>query len=634
MALVWVGRRGVRLVLFVLPALLLACAGAWAGAQAAASGAAGSLTGKLTDLHSAPLDGATVVVRNEATGAEACGVTGKNGSFRFGGLEAGVYTVEAESARLGRGRLEDVVVSAGHEARVQAAMAFEAGPNSIEPAVNVAATGNEGAVKELNPVAAPKPAAAAATVKSETAEVGNEVRDAVDPLRALALLERRAVELTYDEPKTDVEVLDESLGTEEMRGLAVRGRALPSPAPESESAIAATAPMLIASAESLPAPNLEPVANSGAISAVGVGVARVDALTADSAAATAAGMAVRAALRVIRPPVRPVLAAAERVDPGTTAGSTTMTAEQLQALPAAGRRWQDFELDAPTASTAAGGSAQISLRGADSLPAETSVDGASTRLAFGGQGAGPQSSGPGVNGEGGREQDEMAQAWAGGRGSPVAEAAIREVQTAAGNAEAEGARTAGGRVNVETARGTNGLHGQGFVFDRQNSWGAQNPFTQWVKETAPAVLGSTPTFSAEQYTPPDHETVWGVGVGSQIKRDKLFWFGALDSYDRNDPGLTTVKNPVAFFAQPSNDQAQVLAARLGLSDVNPVVEGLNAYSQMLTTLDGLLGPAQRRAVQWVGFGRLDWQAAERQRFTLEGTGAHWNSPGGWADAGF
>jgi hypothetical protein len=50
-----------------------------------------------------------------------------------------------------------------------------------------------------------------------------------------------------------------------------------------------------------------------------------------------------------------------------------------------------------------------------------------------------------------------------GRGSPVAEAAIREVQTAAGNAEAEGSRTAGGRVNVETARGSNGLHGQGFL---------------------------------------------------------------------------------------------------------------------------------------------------------------------------
>jgi len=106
-------------------AVLLAGAGAAAGAQTAASGAGGSLTGKLTDLHSAPLDGATVVVRNQATGAEVRVTTRKNGSFRFAGLEPGAYTVEAESGRLGRGRLEGVVVSAGHEARVQAAMAFE-----------------------------------------------------------------------------------------------------------------------------------------------------------------------------------------------------------------------------------------------------------------------------------------------------------------------------------------------------------------------------------------------------------------------------------------------------------------------------------------------------------------------------
>jgi len=73
---------------------------------------------------------------------------------------------------------------------------------------------------------------------------------------------------------------------------------------------------------------------------------------------------------------------------------------------------------------------------------------------------------------------------------------------------------------------------------------------------------------------------------------------------------------------------QVLSARLGLSSANPVGEGLAAYTNMLETLTGLLGPAPRTATQWTGFGRLDWQAAERYRFTLEGIGAHWNSPGG------
>ena len=183
-------------------------------------------------------------------------------------------------------------------------------------------------------------------------------------------------------------------------------------------------------------------------------------------------------------------------------------------------------------------------------------------------------------------------------------------------------------MNVETERGANGLHGQGFLFDRQNTWGAQNPFTQWVKETAPATEATSPVFTAEPYTPPDHETTWGFGVGSQIRRDKLFWFAAVDGYHRNDPGLSTVRTPSEFFAQPTDDQMQVLSARLGLTSNNPVAAGLAAYSSMLETLDGLLGPASRTAAQWLGFTRIDWQAAERHRFTLEGIGATWDSPGG------
>jgi hypothetical protein len=210
----------------------------------------------------------------------------------------------------------------------------------------------------------------------------------------------------------------------------------------------------------------------------------------------------------------------------------------------------------------------------------------------------------------------------------VSETAIREVRTATGNAKAAAARAAGGRMNVETRSGANELHGQGFLFDRQNNWGAQNPFTQWARETAPATEIAIPTFTPESYTPPDRETVWGIGVGSRIRRDKLFWFAALDNFERNDPGLSMVRYPDQFFAQPSNDEMQVLASRLGMSSVNPVVEGLAAYSGMLETLDGLLGPAPRTSTQWTGFGRLDWQATERQHLTLEDIGGRWNSPGG------
>jgi hypothetical protein len=623
---------GVRLALL---AVLLAGAGRAAQAQAAGSGI---LTGKLTDLHSTPLDGATVVVRNEGTGAQAEVKTQKNGSFRFSGLEPGAYTVEAASERLGRGRLEGVLVSAGHEAHVQAAMAFE----PVVPRRTAEAV-----------VAAP-PAA-----------------EAIDQLRELALVEGRGSELAREKLITETAVVSGLLDAEALRRLTLSARSLPAgtraiPALEAQVLVGAVASeplkLLNLSGHAEPEAANMAGASNGQMAAIGT-VSVVAVSEAAAIAAHAAIASIQAGASLAGAKAAP--AAAATVDPVTEAVATKLTADELQNLPAAGRRWQDFVLDTPTAATAAGGTSSTLLRGTGHESPETSIDGVSTRMAFGGQGSnGPESGGQGANGQGGSSRNSVPQAWAGGSGSPVAEAAIREVETAAGNAEAEGARTAGGQVSVETARGTNGLHGQGFLFDRQNTWGAQNPFTQWVKETAPAtqtgLLPTVPVFgggaggSPEPYTPPDHEAVWGIGLGGQISRDKLFWFAALDSYNRNDPGLSMVKHPyltqtpspcestpcaptiTGFFAQPSDCQMQMLSARLGLTSqgsssdgcVSGLVQGATAYSQALETLDGLLGPAPRTAAQRVGFGRIDWKAAERHRFTFEGIGATWNSPGG------
>jgi hypothetical protein len=511
-------------------AALLVAAGAQAVlAQSALSrpvAASGSIAGRLTDLHSVPLDGATVIVRNQATGAEARTSTARNGTYKFVGLDAGEYTLEADSEQLGQGSLEGILVTAGHESRLQTAMRLEFPP--------------------------PKPIQ---LVFHDIPQVAQLVSAALpaEPLQTLSL---SGQSLPLREMPVAAPVLTAMLAVDPLRALPLAGRPWPATAQH--------------------------------------------------------------AVEFAQPQHSPIQAAAQDVDPVTSAVTTTVSAAELQALPANGRRWQDFVLDTPTAEAASDGTSQSSLRGAGQEPAETTVDGANTRLAFGGQ------SGTG--------QNSMGQAWGGRRGPAVSEAAIREVQTAAGNVEARGARAAGGRVNVETERGANGLHGQGFLYDRQNTWGAQNPFTQWIKNTGTA---AAPVFTPEAYTPPDHETSWGVGLGSQIRRDKLFWFGALDSYRRNDPGLATVKNPAVFFAQasacdsacPSDSDMKLLSTRLGSSN-NPLAAGVAAYSSILEKLGGLLGPAPRTASQWTGFGRIDLQAAERHRFTLEGTGAEWDSPGG------
>jgi hypothetical protein len=546
-------------------ALLLAMAGGAMGAPAQAvnrpPAPTGSIAGKLTDLYSKPLAGASVVLRNESTGAETRTVTSGNGSYRLAGLVPGTYTLEADSPRLGHGQLETIQVVSGHETRLQSAMALVL-PAAVEKAPAVTA---------------------------QLAPAQHEVAPVVSPptLAPVPLVGNPAPEPTAAKVPLVAEIAPNQ--TAPPRPWVVPPSDLPKPA---------TLNVLVAT--TLPS---EPIQSMPLSSRAWQDVVLTPELQS-------------------KPPGKIAESRLKSVDSTSAATTITVTADQLQALPASGRRWQDFVLDAPAAASSATGTPAASFLATGSAAAETRLDGAGTRLAFGGTG------GSSSGGQAGGGTGTSAQAWAGARGFAPGASAIRSVQTEAGDIEAHAASAGSNRIGVETERGANDLHGQTFVFDRQNTWGAQNPFTQWVKQTASATGTTTPVFTPEPYSPPDREIDWGVGVGGRLRRDKLFWFTALDGYRRNDSAVATVKHPAEFFAQPSNDQMQVLSARLGLASTNPVGEGLAAYSTLLSTLDGLLGPAPRTASQWIGFGRLDWELAERHRLSLEGIGATWNAPGG------
>ena len=558
-------------------AALFVCAHAAVLAQSPLTGA---LAGKLTDLHSIPVGGAAILLRNQATGEESRATTQKNGAFRFAVLQPGDYTLEAESPQLGRGRVESIEVDAGSEARVQSAIDFQLPPPQPSQLV-------------FHRIDAEPPVLTASLTSSPLLAPTLPSRPIRQTVRVLI-------------PTTPLQ-LTSTVPPETIQSLPIPARS-PRPA-EPQPASPTPAPQLAAVHPQPPTP----LAANPAPPPTPAAAPRIQTAPSTSpvlASLQSPAQVPQAALLVPPPVLKPVLAAAAKLNPATPLATTTLSGDQIHALPVTGRRWQDFLLETPTASTSSDG--EISLRGAGQQSAGTAIDGVNTTLAFGGR-----------SGHGG---GFARGASIGGPG--IGEAAIREVQYASGNVQAEAERAAGGRVNVETHRGANGLHGQGFLFDRQNTWGARNPFTQWVRQTAPATQLTIPTFTAVPYTPPDHEITWGVGLGSHIRRNKLFWFAALDAYQRNDPGLATVKHPDQFFLQPSNDQMQVLSARLGLSSANPVAAGLAAYSPELQALAGLLGPAPRTATQWTGFARLDWLATERHRFTLEGTGANWDSAGG------
>ena len=129
--------------------------------------------------------------------------------------------------------------------------------------------------------------------------------------------------------------------------------------------------------------------------------------------------------------------------------SQFLDATQLQALPLSGRNWQNFVLDAPEQ-----GDEASETRSPSAAAHQIIVDGARMQLAFG-------STNTTRNG---------ASALL---GTASTESAVSDVQPSSLGGPAS-AYAGSGRTIVETRRGTEHLHGQAFIFDRQHLWSARN----------------------------------------------------------------------------------------------------------------------------------------------------------------
>ena len=550
--------------------LMIAGAGTLCCAQRPAG--TGSLSGKLTDVHSSPLENMTVTLRNAVTGNAMQTTTAHEGRYRFNALAQGEYTLTA-TGPCGSGHVDGIYVAGGHESQIQTAIVL----NPPEQHVTVSPRIRETLASVTESPARQLPAAPKLKLPSSRI---------VDPITivAVASLTPETFALL---PLNGAKMIEPKVSLTPS-SISEAGQPLSNSLAKSTSSISAFSRLLpsLDAAVEIPTNAIPVIATSdisdGAIAEPTLVVGLVP---------------LPASLLSAQPPKAQLAAIANSV---MAQPSQSLDSAQLQALPLPGRNWQNFLLDTPATPTSAGDEQRNPAR-AGTL-SEITVDGQRVQPAFNTRNGTSFLMNPATS-----------------------EIAIREVQTM----EAGGAAFADlGRTNVETQHGTERLHGQAFAFDRQNLWGAQNPFTQRVQETAPASHSTIPVFTPEPYTPCDRELLWGAGVGGEIHKRRLFWFAALDGYERNNPGVSTVKHPDNFFAQPSNDQMQLLSAQLGLNGADPVSAGLGAYSPLLQSLAGLLGPASRMSSQWTGFGRFDWSMAERHHFTAEVTAAQLDSPGG------
>jgi hypothetical protein len=332
-----------------------------------------------------------------------------------------------------------------------------------------------------------------------------------------------------------------------------------------------------------------------------------------------------------------VIVSAELPQVNTTSAEFAPTLDQtaINNLPINNGRWSSFALLTPGAVNDASGFGLISFRGMSTLLNNSTVDGGDNNQAF-------------FSEERGRTRI----------GYTIPKAAVQEFQVNTSNYSSEYGRAAGAVINTVTKTGSNQFHGEAYFYDRDNEWGATNPFTRLTTQTAPGAFTSAP------YKPKDVRKIWGGGIGGPILKDRLFFFFAVDRYDRDFPGTAVPGSPSAFFAAPvpdltpyggscqalttpatnnpnqtaiknsSSNGANVLTATLGACTLMSRLGKPDYGSAAQTYNDGLngllqeLGPVARKGQATIFLPKVDWTINSRNHASFEVNRMRWASPAG------
>jgi hypothetical protein len=124
--------------------------------------------------------------------------------------------------------------------------------------------------------------------------------------------------------------------------------------------------------------------------------------------------------------------------------------------------------------------------------------------------------------------------------------AVREYVVIANQFSAEHGDASGAIVSVVTRAGTNNLNGRGFVFHRDESFDAQDPFSKAQGS------GKAP-FSQQRF---------GTFLGGPIKRDKMHYFGTYEGLRVDKTSvITSPLVPVADREVPNNEKGDQFFAR-------------------------------------------------------------------------
>jgi outer membrane receptor protein involved in Fe transport len=280
--------------------------------------------------------------------------------------------------------------------------------------------------------------------------------------------------------------------------------------------------------------------------------------------------------------------------------ATNINQTSINELPINGRRASNFVLLTPGV-VAEGGFGLNSFRGVSGILNNSTFDGGDNNNAFYGE-------------ERGRTRISYV----------VSQSAIREFQVNTSNYSAEYGRAAGAVVNTVTKSGTNDFHGDIFYYNRNNRFGATNPFV-----TRP-ILG---TSQVERFKPRDERQQFGGSIGGRIIRNKLFFFFTYDEQKRDFPGAAVLSNQAFLNNTAANAACNVTpginrTCLRGRSATNATFFTDANIDQATGFISSLLGEVPRSQDQRIFFPKIDWVINSSNNFTASYNRMRSQSPAG------
>lgn len=143
--------------------------------------------------------------------------------------------------------------------------------------------------------------------------------------------------------------------------------------------------------------------------------------------------------------------------------------------------------------------------------------------------------------DGGEANDD-----AGGVRPTVSQEAVQEFQINRSNYTAEFGGASGGVINIVTKSGTNDFRGTLFGFFRHDALDAADPF-------AIDLINDRPT----RIKPPSNRQQYGGSLGFPFKKDRTFFFGAIEKLNRDESTAVPVLTDFSIF-QPTAAQEAIL----------------------------------------------------------------------------